>query len=86
MWMEGIECNAAMFDDKRPYSRAETSTKTTDWSKFSVSKREDHVFSRAASRSRSSNRHAVAATPDIAIRVPLHTRGLTPENKVPVVL
>lgn len=77
MWMQAIRSESSMFHDKRTVSRVHTSAQKRRWTR-SLSEGQD----RANSTSASSNINAVATTPDIAVKAPVHTRGLTPENKV----
>ena len=79
MWMQAIRGEVSMLNDKQTFSRNQTSASKRRWPR---SKSEDRVRSSSvASLSGESNRN-VAATPDIAAKAPVHTRGLTPENKV----
>lgn len=71
-----------MFESKRTFSRLQTSVTKKPWSESSKIRREDRARSSCSVLSRSSNIDAVAATPEIATRAPVHTRGMTPENKV----
>jgi hypothetical protein len=78
-WIQAVRGDGTTSNDKQTFSRTQTAARKNIWPRSQSNHRAD---SSGTVFSRSSNRNAVAATPDIAAKPAVHTRGMTPENRV----